>query len=105
MKSVIVANLRPEFEPVAVVWSDTIPDDTRQFKKGKFGCILYLFAEASLRGKVSGGNRETITCNGGRAALRLGVGFDTSEAQLDRYAAAFSKGHNSTKIGRHTRHK
>jgi len=96
MKSVIVTNLRPEFEPVAVVWSDTIPDDARQFKKGKFGCILYLFAEASLRGKVAGGNRETITCNGGRAALGLGVDFDTSDVQLDRFAAAFSKGLKST---------
>lgn len=92
MKSMIVTHLRPEFEPVAVVWSDTIPDDARQFKKGKFGCILYLFAEASLRGKAAGGNRETITCNGGRAALGLGVDFDASAAQLDRYAAAFSKG-------------
>jgi hypothetical protein len=92
MKSVIVTNLRPEFEPVAVVWSDTIPDNTRQFKKGRFGCILYLFAEASLRGKITGGNRETITCNGGRAALGLGVDFDASDEQLDRYAASFSKG-------------
>jgi uncharacterized protein (DUF169 family) len=96
MKSVIVTNLRPEFEPVAVVWSDTIPDDARQFKKGKFGCILYLLAEASLRGKVAGGNRETITCNGGRAALGLGVDFDTSDEQLDRFAAVFSKGLKST---------
>jgi len=96
MKSVIVTNLRPEFEPVAVVWSNRIPDDARQFKKGRFGCILYLLAEASLRGKVAGGNRETITCNGGRAALGLGVDFDTSDKQLDRFAAAFSKGLKST---------
>ena len=96
MKSVIVKNLRPEFEPVAVVWSNTIPDDACQFRKGKFGCILYLLAEASLRGKAAGGNRETITCNGGRAALGLGVDFDTSDEQLDRFAAAFSKGLKST---------
>ena len=92
MKSAIVTNLRPEFEPVAVVWSDTIPDDALQFKKGKFGCNLYLFAEAARRGKVAGGNRETITCNGGRAALGLGVDFDASSEQLDRYSASFSKG-------------
>ena len=73
MESTIVRNLQPEFSPVAVVWSNTIPDDALQFKKGKFGCILYLFAEAARRGKVAGGNRESITCNGGRAALGLGV--------------------------------
>lgn len=97
MKSVIVAHLKPEFEPVAVVWSNTIPDDALQFSKGKFGCILYLFAEAARRGKVAGGNRETITCNGGRAALGLGVDFDASDERLDRFAAVFSKGVKSTK--------
>ena len=92
MDSAIVRALKPEFEPVAVVWSDTIPDDAVQFKKGRFGCILYLFAEAARRGKVAGGNKETITCNGGRAAMGLGVDFDASEESLDRYAAVFSKG-------------
>ena len=92
MESAIVRNLRPEFEPVAVIWSDTIPEEALQFKKGKFGCILYLFAEAARRGKIAGGNRESITCTGGRAALGLGVGFDASDELLDRYAAVFSKG-------------
>ena len=92
MESAIVKNLQPEFEPAAAVWSNTIPDDALQFKKGKFGCILYLFAEAARRGKVAGGNRETITCNGGRAALGLGVDFDASDELLDLYAAVFSKG-------------
>lgn len=31
---------------MAVVWSNTIPDDTLQFKKDKFGCILCLLPEA-----------------------------------------------------------
>jgi hypothetical protein len=92
MESVIVRNLQPEFDPVAVVWNNTIPDDALQFKKGKFGCILYLFAEAARSGRVAGGNRESITCNGGRAALGLGVDFDSSDEMLDRYAAVFSKG-------------
>ena len=69
MKSEIVKHLRPEFEPVAVVWSNTIPDDAIQFKQGKFGCILYLFAAAMGRGKAAGGSRESIVCTGGRAAL------------------------------------
>jgi len=96
MESTIVKNLQPEFEPVAVVWSHTIPDDALQFREGKFGCILYLFAEAARSGKIAGGNRKTITCNGGRAALGLGVDFDASDEQLDRYTAVFSKGIQST---------
>ncbi len=97
MESEIVRYLQPEFAPVALVWSDSIPDDALQFKKGRFGCILYLFAEASRRGRVAGGSRESVTCNGGRAALGLGVDFDESEEQLDRYAAVFSKGLRSAR--------
>jgi len=92
MESAIAQHLNPEFEPVAVVWSNSIPDDAIQFKKGKFGCTLNLFAEASRNGKIAGGNRETIVCSGGRAALGLGVNFDSSDEMLDRYAAVFSKG-------------
>jgi hypothetical protein len=92
VESAIVRNLRPEFEPVAVVWSDTIPGDALQFKKGKFGCILYLFAEAARRGKIAGGSRDSITCSGGRSALGFGTDFDASDEVLDRYAALFSKG-------------
>ena len=97
MESAIVRNLQPEFEPVAVLWSNSIPDDAFQFKKGRFGCILYLFAEAARRGKTAGGSRDTITCNGGRAALGLGVDFDVSEELLDRYSAVFSKGLKSAR--------
>ncbi len=96
MESTIVKNLRPEFDPVAVVWNDNIPEDAFQFKKGKFGCVLYLFAEASIRGKISGGSRESILCTGGRAALGFGTDFDISDEQLDLHAALFSKGLQST---------
>ncbi|WP_449246811.1 DUF169 domain-containing protein [Desulfarculus baarsii] len=92
MDSVIVNSLNPEFDPVAVVWSDTIPADAFQYKNGKFGCVLYLFAEASTCGRIAGGSRESIICTGGRAALGFGTDFDASDEQLDLHAALFSKG-------------
>jgi hypothetical protein len=97
MHSTIVEHLKPEFEPVAVVWSETIPDDALEFREGRFGCILNLFAEASRRGRVAGGSRETIACPGGRAALGLGVEFIESESRLDHHAAIFSKGMESAR--------
>ncbi len=97
MESEIVRNLMPEFEPVAVVWTDAIPSDALQFKEGRFGCTLHLFAEASRRGRIAGGSRRSIVCNGGRAALGLGNDLDASDETLDRYAAVFSKGTKSTK--------
>jgi hypothetical protein len=97
MKSEIVEHLEPEFEPVAVVWSDDIPEAVLEFTKGRFGCILHLFAEASRKGRVAGGSRETVVCSGGRAALGFGGEFVESEEQLDHHAAIFAKGLESAR--------
>jgi len=97
MKSAVVEHLEPGFEPVALIWSDQMPSEALQFKKGRFGCILHLFAEASRRGSVAGASRETTVCTGGRAALGFGVDFVESVDQLDHYAAIFSKGLDSAR--------
>jgi hypothetical protein len=97
MESAIVENLKPEFEPVAVIWSENMPQGAFEFKEGRFGCILNLFAEASRRGRVAGGSRQTIICSGGRAALGFGNDLIESETQLDHYAAIFSKGLESAR--------
>lgn len=92
MESVLVDRLSPRFDPVAVVWSGHCPADAVRFKPGRFGCVLYLFAEASTRGRVAAASQDRIACPAGRASLGFGVEFDASEAQLDQYAALFSKG-------------
>lgn len=92
MDSSIVAHLHPEFEPVALVWSDRIPEGAVEFKAGRFGCILNLFAEASRKGRVAGGSRDTIVCPGRRAALGFGVDLIEPEERLDHFSAFFSKG-------------
>jgi len=92
MESTIVKHLQPEFDPVAVIWSDAIPENAMQFKPGRFGCILYLFASAARRGRTAGGSRRSIICPGGRAALGLGFDLDASDEMLERYAVIFSKG-------------
>ncbi len=92
MKSTIVRNLKPEFEPVAVVFSDEMPDNALQFKKGKFGCILNLFASASKRGRICACSKENIACTGGRTALGFGTDLLASEEQIELSATIFSKG-------------
>lgn len=92
MESAVVKHLEPEFEPVAVVWSDAVPDGALQFKEGRFGCTLNLFAEASRRGRIAGGSRDTITCPGARTALGLGTDLVASDAAVEHHAAIFSKG-------------
>jgi hypothetical protein len=97
VKSAVAEHLKPEFEPVAVVWSDEIPDHALEFAEGRFGCILHLFAEASRKGRVAGGSHDTIVCSGARAALGFGVDFVESEDRLDHHAAIVSKGLESAR--------
>jgi hypothetical protein len=96
MESAIVQHLEPEFEPVAVVWSDTIPVGAFRFKQGQFGCVLHLFAEASRRGRITGACRDTLVCLGGRTALGFGADLVASDEKVEHYAAVASKGLAST---------
>jgi hypothetical protein len=93
MESSIVRNLKP----VAVVWIDAIPDDVLQFKKVRFGCVLNLFAETSRRGRIAGGCWDTIVRAGGVPRWAWGADLAACEAQLELYAAPFSKGRESAR--------
>ncbi|MDJ0884463.1 MAG: DUF169 domain-containing protein [Desulfobacterales bacterium] len=46
MKSTIAEALKLEFEPVALVWSDTVPNGAVEFKAGKSGCIMWMLSRA-----------------------------------------------------------
>lgn len=91
MQSAIVHHLRPEFEPVALLWSNDCPEGAVRFRPGRFGCVLFLFGMASKQGKVTAADRESLACEGGRAGLDLGVDFDITLG-LETYGALFSKG-------------
>ena len=62
--------LRLTYAPVALLWADTRPERAIQFRKGKWGCIMWLVASAA-KGKTAVCDRETFGCFGGG----VGVGF------------------------------
>lgn len=70
MDSVTAAALRLRHEPVALLWTDEKPEQTLQFHKEKWGCVMAMFAQAAL-GKTIAFDRETYGCLGGG----VGVGF------------------------------
>jgi len=59
-----------KYPPVALFWTDQKPESAVQFKKGKWGCIMWLVASAA-KGKTAVCDRETFGCFGGG----VGVGF------------------------------
>lgn len=70
MKSKIAGAIKMEYSPVALLWSDNRPEKGMQFKKGKWGCIMWLAASAA-KGKTALCDRDTFGCFGGG----VGVGF------------------------------
>ena len=58
MKRVIAEKMALKFEPVALMLSNEQPENARQFKPGKWGCVMFMLA-AAVRGKTAVFDRET----------------------------------------------
>jgi uncharacterized protein (DUF169 family) len=61
MKSRIAEALRLKHNPVAVVLAHKKSKKTLQFKKSKWGCAMFMFANAA-RGKTAAFDAETYGC-------------------------------------------
>ncbi len=68
MRSMIANAISLATQPVALLWSDDLPEGAARFQKGKWGCVMWLLAGAA-KGRVAACDRETFGCFGG------GVGF------------------------------
>lgn len=77
MESIIAEKLRLKHHPVALSWSDDAPPDVIRFKEGRWGCVMWLVAQAA-RGKAALCDEKTFGCAGGGVGLGFGnqyVGF------------------------------
>lgn len=99
MMSITAEKLGLANDPVAILWSNTKPDEALQIKPGAQTCIMPFFAQVATRGKTAVFDRESYGCPGARAGLGFGNGyFDAfGGAGLDFMAAFFVKGQESSK--------
>lgn len=71
MESKMAKALGLKYNPVAVVLADEKPDNALQFKPGKWGCVMFMFANAA-KGKTAAFDAETYGCWGGGVGLGFG---------------------------------
>jgi len=71
MQSKIKEAIATPYEPVAIVLSNHKPEDARQFKQGKWGCVMFMLV-AAVRGAVVAFDRSTYGCWGGGVGLGFG---------------------------------
>ncbi len=98
MQSITARKLRPEYGPVAILWSDTKPDDALQMKPNARGCIMPFFAQVAMKGKTAVFDRETYGCPGAYAGLGFGNAYYDAfgGAGIEFMAAFFVKGAQSS---------
>lgn len=73
MRSAIADELKLRYKPVALLFADEKPAGALEFREGKWGCVVAMFA-AAARGKTTVFSKDTCGCPGGK----IGLGFTDS---------------------------
>ncbi len=89
-----------ENQAVALLWSDTAPEDAVRFKPGRFGCVVSLFAAAAAKGRTAAFDGETYGCWGGGVGLGFGNCYRSFPGGLECFCGFLSDGNAATEPGR-----
>ena len=71
MDSRIKEMMELKYKPAAILFSDDKPEGARQFKEGKWGCVMFMLA-AAAKGATAVFDRKTFGCFGGGVGLGFG---------------------------------
>lgn len=99
MESKIAAALGLKHQPVAVLLADRAPDDALRFKPGKWGCVMFLFANAA-RGRTAAADATTYGCWGGGVGLGFGNAYTRFPGGVDCFSRFLSSGNSGSPAGR-----
>lgn len=99
MESKIAKALGLQFQPVALLWRDQKPQGAAEFKKGKWGCVMWLLAGAA-RGRTGVVSAETYGCWGGGVGLGFGNQYLSFPGGLECFYRFLSTGNDSWDTGR-----
>jgi len=98
MESQIATSLNLKYHPVAILWTNERPNNALQFKKGKWGCVMWLFANAA-KGKIGVFDRETYGCWGGGVGLGFGNQYINFPGGIECFYRFLSDGNKNWKTG------
>lgn len=99
MKSDIKEALEIAHEPVAIILTDEKPEDAKQFKEGRWGCIMFMLV-AAVKGQTAAFDRNTYGCQGGGTGLGFGNQYKNFPGGEDCFCYFLSIGNEQWAEGR-----
>ena len=100
MNSKITDAIGLKTNAVALIWSDTRPEDAISFKSGRWGCAMAVFAAVAAKGRVGAFSRETYGCWGGGVGLGFGNCYQTFPGGIAGFCGFLAGGNRGTEEGR-----
>jgi uncharacterized protein (DUF169 family) len=99
MQSKIAESIGFKYGPVAMILTDVKPEGARQFKEGKWGCVMFLLA-ATARGETAAFDRKTFGCWGGGVGLGFGNQYKNFPGGEECFCYFLSVGNEQWEQGR-----
>ena len=99
MESEMKKALHSPYEPVAIILTNDKPAHAKQFKKGKWGCVMFMFA-AAVRGQTAVFDRSTFGCVGGGVGLGFGRQYLNFAGGEDCFCYFLSIGNENWETGK-----
>ncbi len=99
MQSAIAHAIRARYEPVALLFSDRMPDGAMQFAEAKWGCVMWLLLAAAAKGKAAAADRQTFGCLGGGTGLGFGNQYQNWPGGIECFYRFLSTGNGPQEAG------
>jgi hypothetical protein len=100
MNSKLVDAIKLETHAVALAWADAAPQGAIQFKQGRWGCVVALFAAVATKGRLGAFDRETYGCWGGGVGLGLGNCYQAFPGGVEGLCRFLADGNELSEEGR-----
>jgi hypothetical protein len=92
MESAIAQAIKTRFEPVALMFSEELPDGAMQFAEARWGCVMWLLLAAAAKGQPAAADRGTFGCLGGGTGLGFGNQYENWPGGIECFYGFLSTG-------------
>jgi len=99
MESILARALKLKYQPVAILWTDSLPPNALQFSEGRWGCVMAVFGTVAERGRVAAFSKQTFGCWGGGVGLGFGNAYVGFPGGVSSFCRFLSDGNEKSEAG------